>query len=54
MAAYCVSRSDEEILSDSIEAKKILAVACPSCANIGYYLNGKKDCPIIKFTIKHQ
>jgi len=50
MAVYCVPRSDEDIISDAADSKSILAVACPSCANIGYYLNGIEDSPIIKFT----
>ncbi len=52
MAVYCVPRNDEDILSDVADAKSILAVACPSCANIGYHLNRKENHPIIKFTLK--
>jgi len=52
MAVYCVPKSDEHILSDVAASMNILAVACPSCANISYYLSRKDNGPIMKFTLK--
>lgn len=51
MAVYCVPRTDEALLDDIGDARHVLLIGCPSCANIGYSIHRQEDVPIIKFSL---
>ena len=51
MAVYCVPRTDEALFDDIGDARRILLVGCPACANIGYSIHREEDMPILRFSL---
>lgn len=53
MAVYCEPRPDLEVFDEIGDAKRILLVGCPSCANVSYSIHKElpKELPIYKFTL---
>ncbi len=48
MAVYCEPRTDAEVFDETVDAKRILVVGCPFCANVSYSLH--KKLPLYEFT----
>jgi hypothetical protein len=51
MAVYCTQRSDDALLADLGQAKRILLVGCPICPSMSCAVNQRGDLPAIAFTL---
>ena len=51
MAVYCVPKTDEVLIGDIGDARRILLIGCPACANISYSIHRQGDGPILRFTL---
>ncbi len=49
MAVYCEPLSDERILAQLGDARRVLIIGCPSCPAISYALDGSS--PVVALTI---
>jgi hypothetical protein len=50
MAVYCAPRTDEDVFAEIGDAKEVLLVGCPSCANMSCAIHRQDDRPVVRLT----